>query len=280
MQDLVCINGVCMWTDLALQCYQWARRVYRRVHSNTSHMLPNFDEGKSFCVAVHIPLGYVAKINIPWPWPWPWVLPCALWEGGHRHWNWDYLRTWPLLQQKGECSVNTFNSPAQWNIITHVALGVGWRQNHTYVESIYIYIYIYIWTTSNIISSISHYSVDENYSYIYIYIYIHTHTHTHRRLTFQESPLLWKKTNKIRVPTRLTHFVSFDSWFLIFYAIFCIIYCDDTKGNNSFQAPRKLHTTFFHHSLHWKCCTIYARYIGIRNNFLCLRGFLLLSCSK
>ncbi len=23
-------------------------------------------------LVVHIPSGYVAKINIPWPWPWPW----------------------------------------------------------------------------------------------------------------------------------------------------------------------------------------------------------------
>ena len=48
--------------------------------------------------------------------------------------------------------------------------------------------------------------------------------------SLMEKKILGLNFELTRVPHRLTHFASFDS-----YAIFCAMYCDDTK-ENSFQA--------------------------------------------
>jgi hypothetical protein len=67
----------------------------------------------------------------------------------------------------------------------------------------------------------------------------------------------------------LTHFASFN----FYAAIFCVIYSNDTKeitfelNENYIQLPPFCAQ---------KQCTTYAKYIGISNNFACLRGFMLL----
>jgi hypothetical protein len=75
-------------------------------------------------------------------------------------------------------------------------------------------------------------------------------------------------SNQIRVPHGLTPFASCD-----FNAVFCIIYCNNTQ-KTAFELDEiyPQHPSFYLSSLQG---TRYARYIGISNIFICLRGFLL-----